>query len=197
MAPIRLKKPRDLSTLAIDFEMVNPADVYRVSKRPADEPNFRSSKGNRFDDPKGVYGTCYYGFDTETAISESILHDLCAEHGGFTVSLADVESRYLVRMSGDDLKLAHLYGASLKRLGATGELSSRAGYAITQKWSAEIHGHPDNFDGFIYMSRHLNDRKATVLFDRARPKLTVAKPVKLIHCAELVYAANLLNIKMI
>ena len=32
-----------------------------------------------------------------------------------------------------------------------------------------LHAHPQNLDGIIYMSRHLNDRKAVVVFDRAAP----------------------------
>lgn len=43
----------------------------------------------------------------------------------------------------------------------------------TKRWSAAIHAHADNVDGFLYMSRHKNDEKAVVLFDRARAKLTL------------------------
>ena len=44
-------------------------------------------------------------------------------------------------------------------------------YPIPQLWSMAVHRHPQKVDGILYMSRHLNDRMAVVVFDRARHKL--------------------------
>ena len=43
-----------------------------------------------------------------------------------------------------------------------------------------IHSHPDTVDGFLYMSRHKNDEKAVILFDRAAHKLRM-KDARVLH----------------
>ena len=37
-----------------------------------------------------------------------------------------------------------------------------------------LHRHPQRIDGLLYMSRHLNDRQAAVVFSRAESKLGTA-----------------------
>ena len=34
-----------------------------------------------------------------------------------------------------------------------------------------LHQHPEQVDGLVYMSRHVNDERAVVVFDRAAQKL--------------------------
>ncbi|MEC5163287.1 MULTISPECIES: RES domain-containing protein [unclassified Janthinobacterium] len=68
-----------------------------------------------------------------------------------------------------------LTGATLKRLSGHADLAGTASYAITQQWSLSIFDNPLNFDGFVYMSRHLNTERAVILFDRAAARLH-AKP---------------------
>ena len=62
-------------------------------------------------------------------------------------------------------------------MGADGSLSTEMPYDMPQRWSVAIYKHADRVDGFRYVSRHVNDSLAVVLFDRAGPKLQVAQYV--------------------
>lgn len=75
----------------------------------------------------------------------------------------------LIRVSGHNS--GEPYGASLKRIGGHAGLTGASSYTTTKKWSTALHGHADQVDGFLYMSRHKNDEKAVVLFERAAGKL--------------------------
>ena len=63
----------------------------------------------------------------------------------------------------------------MKRLGADGSLFTIAPYDLPHQWSAAVHAHPDRVDGFVYMSKHLNTRRAVVLFDRTDGKLCAVR----------------------
>lgn len=56
----------------------------------------------------------------------------------------------------------------LKRLSGHADLSGTASYAVTQQWSLAVYRNPLNFDGFVYMSRHLNTERAVILFKSSR-----------------------------
>lgn len=64
------------------------------------------------------------------------------------------------------MKLARLYGAALLRLGGNGEISGTSDYALPQAWASALVAHPASIDGFIYMSRRVNDAFAVVLIER-------------------------------
>jgi hypothetical protein len=138
----------------------------------------RLAAGNRFDDRSPVkskrFGTCYCGLDLEVAIAETILHDEMPDRGHFKIAYSEFSNRHLVRFAGDKLVLANLTGASLKSLAGDGSMSTIMPYRLPQLWSMAIHRHPSNVDGIIYMSRHVNDKKAVVIFDRARGKINSA-----------------------
>ena len=93
------------------------------------------------------------------------------------------------------LKLARLYGAALLRLGGNGEISGTGDYTVPQAWASALVAHPANIDGFIYMSRRVNDAFAVVLFERdARqpPAIRLAQNVALFdHVDYLVAKAAL------
>lgn len=162
---------------------VEPADLYRVSRHDTGEPYFGRANANRFDDanpdPEARYGTCYFGTSLAVAVAETVLHDLKPRHGCFQVDVASIESRHVLRFEGETLILADLTGAALKRIGGHAGLTGTASYATTKRWSAAIHDHPDKVDGFLYMSRHKNDEKAVVLFDRAESKLHMCEATPL------------------
>lgn len=82
-------------------------------------------------------------------------------------------------MVGDDLVLMDLTGAALKRSGISSSISNIEPYDLPQRWAVAIHGHPQNVDGILYMSRHMNTEKAIVLFDRAASKLMPEKYIPL------------------
>lgn len=180
--PIRIPATPQLPAALKKVE-VSPATLFRVSGHNTGEPYFGRWNSNRFDDPNpdpaARYGTCYLGTSFAVAIAETLLHDRKPVKGWFVVEVAVIKSRYVVQFKGSPLVLADLTGAELKRIGGNAALSGTASYTTTKKWSSVVHGHSDNVDGFLYMSRHKNDEKAIVLFDRAEHKLkmTAATPL--------------------
>ena len=171
-----------------------PAALVRVSRHDRNEPHFGRTGGNRFDDPARAYGTCYFGRSLALAMAETLLHDAVAVRGRFLVHPDTVASRFVLGFDGSPLALADLTGASLKRLGGNAALSGNASYRLPQRWSQAIHRHPDEVDGFLYMSRHLNTEQAVVLFDRAGAALRMVSATPLPSCAGFAAAAALLGI---
>lgn len=170
--------PPNLSSTPLTTKTISASSLYRVSRYTSGEPFFGRTALNRFDDrsrpKKGRFGTCYCGLDLETAVAETILHDLMPVNGRFSVPFNEFESRQLVRFSGASLVLANLTGASLKTLVGDGALSTITPYDLPQQWGMAIYRHPQRVDGLLYMSRHLNDRQAVVVFSRAEAKLGTA-----------------------
>lgn len=136
------------------------------------------------------FGTCYLGLGLTVAIAESLLHNAEPERGRFEVLVSEVEAHYVFRFSGQDLRLANLTGTPLLLLNGNGELSGTTDYTLTQQWARAVYDHPEHVDGFLYMSRRVNDSVATVLFERNPTiplALTPSTPVRLsVHpkCAE-------------
>ncbi|MBN3731613.1 RES family NAD+ phosphorylase [Burkholderia sp. Tr-20390] len=159
---------------------VAPAALVRISRYATGEPYFGKSGGNRFDDPRKRrrYGTSYFGFDLHCAFAETVLHDEVADLvlGGFPLVTTELD-RYVLSFDGAPLTVAVLHGLPLKNLGGDGALSTIAPYDVPQLWSLAVHRHPRRVDGFLYMSRHLNTSEALVLFDRAKPKLSLGRAV--------------------
>jgi hypothetical protein len=180
--PIRIvtapKFPTTLKKLNVD-----PGTLYRVGRRSTGEPYFGKWNSNRFDDPNpdeaARFGTCYLGQSLAVAVAETILHDRIPVKVWFNVSLDVIMDRYVVEFTGAPLILADLTGAELKRLGGNAALSGSASYNASKNWSACVHRHNDRVDGFVYMSRHKNDEKAIVLFDRAASKLRMKSAIPL------------------
>jgi hypothetical protein len=175
--PLKLP-PANLSSIPLTTKTISASSLYRVSRYTSGEPFFGRTALNRFDDrsrpKKGRFGTCYCGLDIETAVAETVLHDLMPVNGRFSVPFNEFESRQLVRFSGSSLVLANLTGASLKTLVGDGALSTITPYDLPQQWAMAIYRHPQRVDGLLYMSRHLNDRQAVVVFSRAEAKLGTA-----------------------
>ena len=190
--------PRNLSRIAISTVVVQVETLFRVSRFLSNEPYFGKSAGSRFDDRSSVkgtrYGTCYCGFDLVTAIAETVLHDEMPKRGQFAIAHSDFEARQLVRFRGDTLVLADLTGTSLKTLVGDASLSTVVPYRLPQLWSMAIHRHPQKVDGILYMSRHVNDRKAVVLFDRAEAKIIGATYTPLADAPEGMRAIASLHI---
>ena len=181
--PIRLtakpQLPPTLKTVHVD-----PATLFRVSGHDTGEPYFGRWNASRFDDPNpdvtARYGTCYLGTSLAVAVAETLLHDRKPVRSWFVVELAVIKRLYVVLFEGGPLVLANMTGAELKRVGGQAELTGTSSYQTTKNWSVAIHSHPDTVDGFLYMSRHKNDEKAVVLFDRAAHKLRM-KDARVLH----------------
>jgi hypothetical protein len=157
---------------------VNPSRLVRVSGHRTNEPYFGKHQGNRFDDPEQDpakrYGTSYFGENFSVALAETLLHDRIPEKNGyFFIELAVIAARYHLDFRGDDLCMADLTGSSLRRMGGHAGLCGMSSYKTPQNWSRAIHDHPDNVDGFRYVSRHLNTGMCYLVFDRAAGKITL------------------------
>lgn len=162
----------DFGDLPLQVRKVSVTTLKRIGRHRTGEPYFGRHGAYRFDDPGKHFGTCYCGQHLDTAIAETVLHDDIPVQGQFHIAQSDIAARYLVTFAagaqGGVLRLADLTGPHLKRLGGDNSLSADYPYTVTQQWSAAVHAHPRGVDGFIFVSRQLNDRKALVVFDRAR-----------------------------
>lgn len=191
----------NFSKLPLDIQLLNPSVLYRVSTHDTGEPYFGRSRGNRFDDPEAKkvnrFGTCYLGLNLTVAIAESLLHNAEPENGRFEVPMSAIDARYVFRFSGPALRLANITGTPLLLLNGNGEISGTTDYTLTHKWARAVYDHPEQVDGFLYMSRRVNDSVAVVLFERD-PKnplpLKPSSPVRL--CAHPEFAASAHHLRL-
>lgn len=193
--------PADFSALALHVKEVPVTSLKRVGRHGSGEPYFGRHAAFRFDDPAKGFGTCYCGQQLDTAIAETILHDELPQRGRFRIRQEEVNGRYLVTFAagahGGLLRLADLTGRHLKRLGGDNSLSAEHPYDVTQQWAAAVHAHPDKVDGFVFVSRQLNDKRAIVVFDRARTKFGVPTYTPLPQARGLTQARNRLGIDLL
>lgn len=191
--------PSILSTERFRASYLDPSRLVRISSYRGGEPFFGVSGFNRFDAPGALsgnaeYGACYLGQSLAVAIAESVLHDAEPVDGRYLVAPEILLSRHVWRFSGTKLKLLALHGTLLKRLGGTAELSGTGDYILTQRWAGAVFSNPAGYDGFSYMSRHLSSGKAVVLFDRAKSKLVMGRPIPLMNFPGFAAAARSLGI---
>ena len=191
--------PRGFGKLRLATRDIQADALFRVSRYNSGEPFFGTSAAYRFDDNKkqkaSRFGTCYCGFDLETAIAETVLHDEVPVRGAFRLSASDFASRFLVQFQHRDvITVADLTGIPLKLLGGTGAISTILPYDLPQEWSKAVHRHPQNVDGILYMSRHLNDRAAVVIFSRAAAKFGAAAYTPLASAAGVPAAKRTLGL---
>ena len=199
--------PTDINRRDLGITWVAPASLCRVSRYNTGEPHFGRTGDCRFDDAQPDvakrFGTCYLGFNLTVAFAESVLHNLEPDADGFSVPTTEVSSRFALSFKaprkGKTLKLAQLYGTALLRLGGNGELSGTPTYTLPQAWAAALVAHPEKIDGFIYMSRRVNDSLAVVLFERdpaQRLGIRMDQDVPLHHHPDYLAAAKDLGVTL-
>jgi RES domain len=179
---LALKKPtKAFGDFSIKPTALTPDKLLRISRHSNGEPYFGRSGANRFDDyrKRKPFGACYFGLTLNVAFAETVLHDEMPVRGGFEIAVEELENRYVVSFTGKPLHLLDLTGHTLTTLGIDPSLSTIIPYDLTQQWSVGVHQHKDQYDGFMYMSRHMNTEKAIVLFDRAEPKIEAVSYVQL------------------
>lgn len=190
--------PADFADLPLHIRNMSVTLLKRVGRHGSGEPYFGKHAANRFDDPHKRFGTCYCGPHLDTAIAETVLHDEVPEKGQFRIRQEELDTRYLVTFaegSGSGvLRLADLTGSHLKRLGGDNSLSAEYPYDVTQQWSAAVHAHPANVDGFVFVSRQLNNKRAVVVFDRASSRFGNAAYTPLTSARGLAQAKKSLGI---
>lgn len=192
--------PAIVSTGKISAKKCAAEKLLRISNYTTGEPYFGQSGANRFDAPgclldAAEFSACYLGLSLNVALAESVLHDEMPIDGHFVIDLSNLENKYVLNFSGMPLHLADLTGVALKRLGGHGELSGTADYRITQAWSHAVFQNPAMFDGFVYISRHLNTEKAVILFDRARSKIELASTCPLLAYPKFAQTAKKFGIR--
>jgi hypothetical protein len=165
---VRLLKAPDRAFDTLRLKVVNllAKKLFRISSHLTSEPFFGKRAAHRFDDPRKIFGTCYFGLKIDTAVAESILHDIEPVQGGYDLDAQKVVDTYVHTFKGPDLKVADLTGHHLNVLGGHADLFGTASYDLPMLWSRAVHEHPQQVDGFMYVSRLLTPHRAVVLFDR-------------------------------
>jgi hypothetical protein len=201
LAVTRLRSPDKALSTSPHLPVVSlpVAELVRISGHKAGEPYFGTSGGNRFDAPgcktgTAEYASCYLGLTFEVALAESLLHDAVPVKGKFPVAKSEIDRRWVHRFSAD-LRLFDLSGPLLKTMGGHVGLTGTGNYAVSQKWALAVFRNPLQVDGFIYVSRHLPNGCAVVLFDRAKAKLQpIGNPVSLDKAPGMVAAMTAFSI---
>lgn len=117
--------------------------------------------------------------------------------GAFQLTRAHLDGHFALYFSGNALHLLDLTGPLLKRLGGSVDLAGTGNDALTGQWAHAIHRNPAGYDGFLYMSRHLNTRRAVALFDRASAKIHLASYAPLVSAAGFRHVMKRLAITLI
>lgn len=203
MAVLRLRAPDKSLSNSTDLDVVSlPAcELIRISSFASGEPFFGTSGGNRFDAPACLlkspeYASCYLGLSFDVAFAESLLHDAVPTKGRFKIARSEFDRRWVHRFLAR-LDLFDLTGHLLKTMGGHAGLSGTGNYKVTQKWAKAAFDNPLQVDGFVYVSRHLPNGKAVLLFDRAKDKLRLSAPsTPLINAAELLNAVHNFRIEL-
>ena len=198
--------PSDIATRSLDLVAISPTLLCRVSRHNTGEPYFGKSGACRFDDATldvaQRFGTCYLGFNLTVAFAESVLHDLEPDSLGFSVPTTEISSRFALSFkaqNGNSLKLAKMFGTPLLLLGGHGELSGTHDYTLPQAWANALVAHPEKIDGFIYMSRRLNNDFAVVLFHRPNvtpPDMCIDQAIPLYHHIDCLPTLKTLGVRL-
>jgi hypothetical protein len=194
--------PPDLGSRKLEIRTLAPQQLFRVARDDPKIPllNFRATKAHRFDAPDRSFGTLYVADSLAVCFAETLLRgDVKSqplESGRTFIPESEIATRVVVALDGAPLRLAIFKGAALKRLGGDARLSSMVPYDVPQQWSKALHDHPLGIDGFIYMSRHVNDREAVVLFERTRKRLTGSVQTRLLEHPDLGHVLDLFEVGM-
>jgi len=194
--------PPDLGSRKLEIRTLAPEQLLRIARDNPKIPllNFRATKAHRFDAPDRSFGTLYVADSLAVCFAETLLRgDVKSQpldSGRTFIPESEIASRVVVALDGEPLHLAVFKGAALKRLGGDARLSSLVPYDVPQQWSKALHDHPEGIDGFIYMSRHVNDREAVVLFERAEKWLEASVQTRLLDHPDLGSVLDLFEIGM-
>ena len=118
-----------------------------------------------FGDP--VVPTMFAARDSDTALAESVFHDVPIR-GTRQLARAALRERLLSRITPTrELRLVALHGYGLQRLGVThGELieSGPTAYTWTATWGQALHAAAPDADGLTWMARRFTGRPSLMLF---------------------------------
>jgi hypothetical protein len=174
-------QPTGLPTALPQQTIASGSVFYRIHSRVHDPLSFgkwpAGTLRNRFDDPEGTYGVCYFGHSPQAAFAESFLRRQPAR----VVSFSHLGTHGIARVVAiRALAVVPLFGSALPKLGATAEVSATRDYTLSQAWSRALWMHPATVDGIVYRSRHDDDQGCLALFDRASDAIAVEQDVPLV-----------------
>jgi hypothetical protein len=126
---------------------------------------FDRGPDGRFNAPDGSFGTLYAARSPYGAFAETLLR----QPRGQWLDPATIRSRGVVVYElAAPLRLVHLDGANLARIGATADIPhGRPPYRLSQSWAAAFHSHRDQPDGIWYTARHDPEQECVAIFNRA------------------------------
>jgi hypothetical protein len=165
------ERPRPRPPLAIELEpLAAGSELVRVHDRRFAATEFNplarpSGRFRPFGDP--VVPTMYAARDADTALAESVFHDVPVR-GVRRLARAALTSRVVSRIASTrELQLIALHGYGLKRLGVThGELieAPASAYPWAAEWGDALRAAAPAADGIVWMARRFTGRPALILF---------------------------------
>jgi hypothetical protein len=158
-------------------------DWFRIHRLEHAPIYFGRHGTNRFDapPPAPAFGVLYLARTAAGAFVETLGHDTAALAMTRLIEQAELDLRAVSKVQvrkGQALRLVDLQGSGLMRIGADARILS-SDIAIAQRWAEALHDHPAEADGILYVARHDPSETCVALFERARSKIKVGKPVPL------------------
>lgn len=187
--PAGFALPRSLPLASLSEALVHRLCATAHARR---EPSFRATRANRFDDPRGAFGTLYCARSFGTCFLETLLRGA----GNLAVSRAryNASAVALLLLDARQLHLVDLFSTSaVAGLGLNLALLAGASYTPTQQLAGLIHAHRQKPDGIVYRSRFDPDESALVLFERAANRARLVpqcRPIALPRVSELADAVR-------
>jgi hypothetical protein len=173
----RHSPPRDFADRDLPLDTVPTGTSFvRIHRSDAGPLCFGTSGGNRFDDPKRIYGVCYLALTLEGAFAETCLRAVGAQF--VATSYLRARAFTTIRATGL-LRLVAAHGSGLARTGAT-SIVSGGEHTLAQIWSRAIHDHPSSPDGLLYRANHEHGEICAALFERSADRLNFGQTVGLL-----------------
>ena len=165
------ERPLPRPPLAIELEpLAAGTELIRVHHNDLGPGEFNPARRPRarfrpFGDP--VVATLYAARDVDTALAESVFHDVPIR-GERRLARAALRERGLSRLTTTrELQLVALHGYGLQRLGITHRELIEAppsAYEWTAIWGQALHAAAPTADGVVWMARRFTGRPAMLLF---------------------------------
>jgi hypothetical protein len=166
--------PPDLRRIELPLVELHARDLlYRIHRLTSEPLWFGPGPQpvNRFDDPRGKYGVCYFGLTRDAAFAETFLRQPPVR----MISRAFADDRGFAEFAiGRPLRVVQSYDAGLARIGATSTIASGV-HDIARRWSRAFWEHPSKPDGIQYRCRHDDGEMAIALYDRCVSALSEAQ----------------------
>lgn len=158
---------------------------------------------SRFTDPsrrkrENRFGVLYPGETLKVCFLEAVLRDKRnGAVGDYPLDEAELRARRFAAVEVvTPLAMVDLRGDGGVRMGVPSDVSRASDQRLARAWSAAIREHPARPDGIVYSSR-LNGQTNLAVFERAIPKLRVAKMTPLMDAPGLSVALDELLVALV